>query len=113
MKNKLKLIILEPKIKKRQTELKSCLPLYLHDKSNVKSPFSCRMLLFYRAFQFVENVTLNIVSEAAPDQSEISEVEDGWIAKLNGGSGEITCHIYIYKVENGCRYINTTSTIEQ
>lgn len=65
---------------------------------------------YYMVFPFVENVTLNIVSETAPAQSEISEVEDGWIAKLNGGSGEITYHTYVYKVENGYRYINTTST---
>lgn len=65
---------------------------------------------YYMVFPFVENVTLNIVSETAPAQSEISEVEDGWIAKFNGGSGEITYHTYVYKVENGYRYINTTST---
>ena len=65
---------------------------------------------YYMVFPFVENVTLNIVSETAPAQSEISEVEDGWIAKFNGGSGEITYHTYVYEAENGYKYINTTST---
>ena len=65
---------------------------------------------YYLVFPFVENVTLNIVSETAPAQSEISEVEDGWIAKFNGGSGEITYHTYVYEAENGYKYINTTST---
>lgn len=35
----------------------------------------------YMAFPFVENVTLNIVSETASARSEISEVEDGCIGK--------------------------------
>ena len=65
---------------------------------------------YYMIFPFVENVTLNIISETAPAESEVSEVEDGWIAKLNGGSGEITYHTYVYEAENGYKYINTTST---
>ena len=65
---------------------------------------------YYLVFPFVENVTLNIISETAPAESEVSEVEDGWIAKLNGGSGEITYHTYVYEAENGYKYINTTST---
>ena len=65
---------------------------------------------YYMVFPFVENVTLNIIFETAPAQSDISEVEDGWIAKFNGGSGEITFQTYVYKEENGYRYINTTST---
>ena len=65
---------------------------------------------YYLVFPFVENVTLNIISETAPAQSDISEVEDGWIAKFNGGSGEITYHTYVYEAENGYKYINTTST---
>lgn len=65
---------------------------------------------YYLVFPFVENVTLNIISETAPAESEVSEVEDGWIAKFNGGSGEITYHTYVYEAENGYKYINTTST---
>ena len=65
---------------------------------------------YYMVFPFVENVTLNFITETVPAKSDISEVEDGWIAKFNGGSGEITFQTYVYKEENGYRYINTTST---
>lgn len=39
---------------------------------------------YYMVFPFVENVTLNFITETVPAQSDISEVEDGWIANDNG-----------------------------
>ena len=67
---------------------------------------------YYMVFPFVENVTLNIIEETAPAESDVTEVKEGWIAKLNGGVGEMMYHTYVYKSQNGYEYINTMSVTE-
>lgn len=44
---------------------------------------------------------------SSPESEKISE---DYIAVFNGGSGEITYSTYIYKIDNGFKYINTSNT---
>ena len=42
-----------------------------------------------------------------------TEIEDGWIACLSDGAGEITYKTYVYETDDGrYKYINTTATTE-
>ena len=39
-----------------------------------------------------------------------AEIEDGWIAVLSDGAGEVILETYVYETDGGYRYVNVTAT---
>ena len=43
-------------------------------------------------------------------QAADAEIEDGWIAVLSDGAGEVIFETYVYETDDGYRYVNVTAT---
>lgn len=65
------------------------------------------------SYSFVINVTLNLIHDetpAAEGSGDSDSIEDGYVAVFQGGVGELMHRTYVYRTDDGFRYVNAKST---